>query len=1266
MRFLHRLIVFSFLLIPIGPAWAQVYWGNKAGGASIEQGLAIATDNNGNTYAAGYFTGTCNFGGSTSLTATGLSDIYVIKYNNLGVQQWVQKYGGPNDERARGIVVDNTGNIFLTGHFTGTTTIGSTNLVSNGLDDALIIKLDNSGAVLWARSGGGTGPDLGYDVACDGAGNAVITGEIFNTATFGANVLNGVNEDVFIAKYNAAGTLQWTQLGTATHVDKGYGVACDAAGNVYVCGQFSDTITFDVAHNTTFTNLSFLIQLDPAGNEQWFRYMGGGSLCIAYDLDLYGSDVYVTGDFTGNMNFYGTAIPALTNTYTNRIFLASYTQSGNGNWAKADGSNSNLTCRSVEVNSSGAYIAGHFKCTLDDYADVYGEGVFNSVGYYDCFLTRYSLAGQRQWMRQWGGNKNDFCWDLAIDAAGEPVMVGEYEAKFNVPIMPATVPTMYNTSNVFCGGIAQANNYCNDNNYNRFAFYYSVGNYDVFVGRLVDPLREPYDFYQRYGSACLRPQVEPCIEGAPMYDCPDTVTYCGSGYLGMTSYANANQCIGPDYTYSFVPANYYNITTSGLFVSTSSRVDGCYSWTDSIYVVINPVPALPLISDELLINVLEDTTIDIHVCADSVLIWGNGHAYGNYQWIGYTPQDSSLMVTVSGAYTFSVTNAQGCTRINNVTVYLEDSLSLLPDLGSICPQDSDLNDTLVFCYGDMASFDVLDTVSGNTSFMNWQGLYNLYYPNSTVPVQDSITGNAPDVTFTPDSSGWYVIEMFPEQANTCDTMQYSFTDSVYIHINPLPNLVLTLTPGSIVTCIGDTVLFTGSSSMAGVPLTWAGGTFAYPVSNDSVWVICPGNVSISATYTDSLGCTANGNASAVLSPPPTPSITATSLIICPGDSVLLVCSNSPSYISFQWYGPQGPLPATNDSLYVNGTPGFYYCAVFDSLGCNLYSNSLEIVQYSIPDLFVTPDNVVCPGQDSVVIHVTYPLGAIINWLPPLSGSDTVQVITQPGTYICQFTTCNITVVDSITITSPNSSLTIAGSGSLFFCTGDSVLLTALDSATISGISWQPVPDIGNSTWVFTTGNYTATGTDAWGCLVTSNVLSITANTDPTPEPIVQDVEFCPQDSVTFQASGSGQIYWYYAINDPAPMATGPTYTTPLLSVTTSYFVDQLLDSCMSPRIEVKALAVQCDSIPMPNVFTPNGDGFNDWVDFNLLDATCFEISIYNRWGYEVFRTTDPTIPWLGLTETGAPLSEGVYYYVLHYCPKNVPPKTQTGFIHLFQ
>jgi gliding motility-associated-like protein len=97
----------------------------------------------------------------------------------------------------------------------------------------------------------------------------------------------------------------------------------------------------------------------------------------------------------------------------------------------------------------------------------------------------------------------------------------------------------------------------------------------------------------------------------------------------------------------------------------------------------------------------------------------------------------------------------------------------------------------------------------------------------------------------------------------------------------------------------------------------------------------------------------------------------------------------------------------------------------------------------------------------------------------------------------------------------------------------------------------------------------------------------------------------------------------------------------------------------------------CSLYSLPNVFTPNGDGYNDFYrPFPYDFVEKIDLKVYNRWGVKVYSTTDPEIGWDGTcTTTGKPCSEGVYYYicdVYEWTLKGLRKRTLHGTIHLYR
>lgn len=215
------------------------------GGTGNKVGSGVAVDGLGNMYVTGSFERTATFG-STTLTSAGSTDAFVMKLSETGHLVWARKMGGLGMDDGSGVAVDGSGNTYVTGQFEGTVTMGSTTLTSAGTRDGFVTKLDATGQFAWARRmGGGTANDWGQDVAVDGAGNAYATGAFAGTATFGSTTLTATGyEDTFVAKLDATGNFSWARQLASSQYAWGFGVAVDGAGNGYVTGQYNGTATF--------------------------------------------------------------------------------------------------------------------------------------------------------------------------------------------------------------------------------------------------------------------------------------------------------------------------------------------------------------------------------------------------------------------------------------------------------------------------------------------------------------------------------------------------------------------------------------------------------------------------------------------------------------------------------------------------------------------------------------------------------------------------------------------------------------------------------------------------------------------------------------------------------------------------------------------------------------------------------------------------------------------------------------------------------------
>ena len=134
-----------------------------------------------------------------------------------------------NVDESFGITCDTAGNVIVTGWCDGSID-GIPNL---GNGDNFLAKYDSNGQRLWLQQWGTVHKDTGYALATDAARNIYLSG--YTTGPLYGSQAG--NRDVFLAKFDAAGTNLWgIQMGTSEH-DQAWGVAADAAGDVYLAGE---------------------------------------------------------------------------------------------------------------------------------------------------------------------------------------------------------------------------------------------------------------------------------------------------------------------------------------------------------------------------------------------------------------------------------------------------------------------------------------------------------------------------------------------------------------------------------------------------------------------------------------------------------------------------------------------------------------------------------------------------------------------------------------------------------------------------------------------------------------------------------------------------------------------------------------------------------------------------------------------------------------------------------------------------------------------
>lgn len=296
-------------------------WAKAIGGSAYDYGNGVATDNAGNVYITGNFSGTVDFDpgtGVTNLTSLGQSDIFIAKLDASGDLVWAKNIGGVSSSDALSMSIDKTGDLFVTGAFSGTVDFdpnaGTSNVTSNGSQDVYVAKLNSNGDLIWAKNLGGSGYDQARAISVDTFGNAYTIGSFndivdLDPSTGVANFTSNGSQDLFISKLNSNGDFVWAKSLGGTELDRGYSISIDDASNAYIAGSFIGTADFDPGTGTA--NLTsngaqdaFVLKLNINGDFVWVKAIGGATTVEGKGIaaDGFGS-VYVTGDFTDTVDF---------------------------------------------------------------------------------------------------------------------------------------------------------------------------------------------------------------------------------------------------------------------------------------------------------------------------------------------------------------------------------------------------------------------------------------------------------------------------------------------------------------------------------------------------------------------------------------------------------------------------------------------------------------------------------------------------------------------------------------------------------------------------------------------------------------------------------------------------------------------------------------------------------------------------------------------------------------------------------------------------
>jgi gliding motility-associated-like protein len=688
-----------------------------------------------------------------------------------------------------------------------------------------------------------------------------------------------------------------------------------------------------------------------------------------------------------------------------------------------------------------------------------------------------------------------------------------------------------------------------------------------------------------------------------------------------------------------------NITANGTYYITAISASGC-SDTAAVMVTINPLPILTITNPA---GVCSPGTVDITAAAvttgstaGTVLSY-----YSNA--LATTAVTIPSAIAASNTYYIKSTTPSGCSDTAAVIV----TINPLPVLTITNPAG--------VCSPGTTDITLPAITTGSTA-----GTTLSYYSNAlattslTTPTAIALNGT------------YYIEATTPAGCND--------TAAVVVTINPLPLVTITNPAG---VCSPSTVDITAPAITAG---STTGTTLSY-YSNAlaTAALSTPTAIAASNTYyiksTTPLGCSDTSAVVVTINPLPVLAITDPAVACSPSTvdiTAAAITAGSTAGTTLSYYtNAIATNPITVAAAQTIGTSGTYYIRSTTASGCSdtaatvVKINPTPALTIQNPNAVCAPSTVDITNPSVAIDNSNLPAGTVLSYYYDAGATSPIAVpeeISTTNTYYIVATAANCSsAAKGVTVTIHNPP-TPPVTENLHYCQFSDVPALTADGNSGNTLVWYTQPVGGNDS-SFTapvpatndgdvTLRYYVGQAQTFGsltCVSTSrSELDVRITTQPTAAVSPSNIEVYAGDPVTFQGSATGgPITW--TVNDstgasfsddPSQTLVPPSSVEPPIDITTYYLVvvSPEFDQCKAvAAVTVKTL----QPLLIPNIFSPNGDGTHDvWVIKNIQEFDNAEVSIFNRYGQFIYKSSDGyKTPWDG-TYHGDPVPVGTYFYII--------------------
>jgi gliding motility-associated-like protein len=345
------------------------------------------------------------------------SDISVLKFDPTGNLLWQRAYGGVGDEVGATIISTGDGGFI----FTGKTNYNDGDVSGNhGDDDVWVVKLDASGNIQWQKCYGGTEKDVGSNIL-EVSGGYMIAGITGSTDGDVSGQHGG--GDLWVIRIDGIGNLLWQKCYGGT-LDDGMAIGTGASDLVKQTADGGFIVTTSTqSHDGDVSNMPptgvqdlWVLKITATGTIVWDNCYGGNFADLISQVIINSDGTIFMAGFTYSKDLPGSIPGPGTGMYQADAWALKLDASGNTIWLKVFGGSDEDRCTDAAQTPDGGYILSG--STLSSDGIVCKKHLFREV-----WLVKLDAAGDVQWSRTFGGNKDDIGMKMALTSAGDCVVI---------------------------------------------------------------------------------------------------------------------------------------------------------------------------------------------------------------------------------------------------------------------------------------------------------------------------------------------------------------------------------------------------------------------------------------------------------------------------------------------------------------------------------------------------------------------------------------------------------------------------------------------------------------------------------------------------------------------------------------------------------------------------------------------------------------------------------------------------------------------------